>query len=86
VLTWEPLQPKSSPHEVLRAVSGEQEYWVYPPPSGQRQRWRLLEFTGNTYVGADDYRSLEDAQRVAECLASVDRTPSRPHVEQGITT
>jgi len=73
VLTWEPLQPRSYPHEVLRAVSCDREFWVYPPPSGQRQRWRLLEFDDNTYLGASEHPWLEDAQRAAECVESVDR-------------
>jgi hypothetical protein len=73
VLSWEPLQPRSYPHQVLRAVCGDREYWLYPPPSGQHQRWRLLEFYGNSYLGASEHPSRQDAQRAAECLQSVDR-------------
>lgn len=74
MLSWEPLQPKSCLHQVLRAVCDGREFWLYPPPSGQGQRWRLLEFDGNTYLGASEHPSQQNAQRAAECLQSVDRT------------
>lgn len=68
MLTWKPLQPRY-PHQVLRAVESDLEFWVYSP-SGQDQRWRLLQFAGNTYRGTDEYGSLEVAQHVAECVAA----------------
>jgi hypothetical protein len=51
------------PHQVLRASSGDRDYWLRPRSSGG---WRLLVFDARAYVGAADHPSLEEAKRAAQ--------------------